>query len=294
MSLKNRIDFALLMTARHCNPNGDPTNNNHPRVDHEGYGEMSQECLKRKIRNRWQDAGENILLKADNRVDDGFYSIKDRLEGCRNLTTAKPRGGVEEEKFIKEVCKEWIDVRSFGAVLALKKDKSGESGVSTGIRGPVTIHTAKSLDVVDTRSIQITKSLNSETTKDGRRDSSTMGQKHLIDKGMYYTYGSVNTQLAKLTGFDESDAEKLKQALMSLFVNDESAARPVGSMVVHKLYWWQHNCPVGQYSPAKVFGSLKLVSLADPDDIYGQMDYPYYKAELESLPGLVPEIYEGW
>jgi CRISPR-associated protein Csd2 len=102
-----------------------------------------------------------------------------------------------------------------------------------------------------------------------------MGMKHRVDKGLYETYGAINTQLASKTGFSDADAEKLKKALQTLFVNDVSSARPEGSMEVVKVIWWKHNSPSGQYSSAKVHGSLKV----NADGTYN----------IEPLDGLVPE-----
>ena len=53
----NKIDFAVLVTVNKANPNGDPLNGNRPREDFDGRGEISDVCIKRKIRNRLQDMG---------------------------------------------------------------------------------------------------------------------------------------------------------------------------------------------------------------------------------------------
>lgn len=72
---KNKIDFAVLFTVEKANPNGDPLDGNRPRVDVDGYGEMSDVCIKRKIRNRLQDMGEKSLysLKKDLMMDAIVY-----------------------------------------------------------------------------------------------------------------------------------------------------------------------------------------------------------------------------
>ena len=104
--------------------------------------------------------------------------------------------------------------------------------------------------------MQITKSVNG--TKDSGKDSDTMGMKHFVRYGLYKVKGSINPQLAEKTGFSEEDAELIKECLRTLFLNDASAARPDGSMEVVKLYWFKHNCKIGQYSAAKVHGSVSL------------------------------------
>ena len=133
------------------------------------------------------------------------------------------------------------------------------------MRGTVTFQSAFSVDPIDIESIQITKSVNSETSHD------TMGMKHKVSSAMYVAKGSINCQLAQKTGFSDEDAEKIKEALKTLFENDASAARPEGSMEVCKVYWWKHNRPTGQYSSAKVHRSLEIE--ANTDDPKSFNDY---------------------
>jgi len=169
---------------------------------------------------------------------------------------------------VKKSCEAWIDVRSFGQLFAFKSDKKGkkkedgesegDTGTSIGIRGPVTIQSAFSIDPVSVSSTQITKSVNAEETKDGKRGSDTMGMKHRVDSGIYVTYGSMNPQLAERTGFSDEDAAVIKAILPRLFENDASSARPEGSMAVRKVMWWEHTCKAGQYSSAKVHKTLTV------------------------------------
>lgn len=83
--LKGKIDFVLLVSVTNANPNGDPLNGNRPRENFDGYGEMSDVCIKRKIRNRFQDMGQAVFVQSDDRADDGFKSLRDRAEGCKEL-----------------------------------------------------------------------------------------------------------------------------------------------------------------------------------------------------------------
>ena len=152
-------------------------------------------------------------------------------------------------------------MRAFGQLFALKSNKKagkknedgsddeGDTGVSIGIRGPVTVQSAFSVEPIDITSLQITKSVSGEDTKEGKRGSDTMGMKHRVDQGVYVFHGSMNPQLAERTGFSDADAEALKLVFPKLFENDEAAARPAGSMVVLKVVWWKHNCKSGQQSP---------------------------------------------
>lgn len=280
--LKNKIDFAVVFAVNHANPNGDPINGNRPRETYDGYGEISDVCLKRKIRNRLQDMGESIFVQSDDRTNDGFKSLSERASG----TEALKQAGKDRDAYAKAACEKWIDVRAFGQVFAFKKDK--ESGVSVGVRGPVSIQPAFSENIIDIADIQITKSVNSEPGE--KKSSDTMGMKSRVDFGLYVTKGSINCQLAEKTGFSEEDAEKVKEALISLFDNDASSARPEGSMEVVQVIWWKHNCKSGQYSSAKVHRALKIT-------VKEGVQVPKYvndfEIQLSTLEGLEAEVYEG-
>jgi len=281
--LSGKIDFAVIVSVKNANPNGDPLNGNRPRENYEGYGEISDVCIKRKIRNRLQDMGLDIFVQSDERRTDSFRSLRDRAEGCEELKKA----GKDKDQFAAAACKKWIDVRSFGQVFAFKEDS-----VSVGIRGPVSIHTAVSVSPVEISSMQITKSVNSETNKKDpdQKTSDTMGMKHRVDFGLYTIYGSINHQLAQKTGFSDEDAVYIKKALETLFENDCSSARPDGSMEVCRVYWWKHNSKSGQYPSGKVHRSLKITL---KDGVETPKSINDYNIEVDSLSGLEPEMYDG-
>ena len=174
--------------------------------------------------------GENIFVQSDERSNDGFKSLSERASNNKELKAVLK----DREAYASAACKQWTDVRAFGQVFAFKANN-----VSVGVRGPVSIRTAESINPVVTTDMQITKSVNSEPSE--KRSSDTMGMKHRVDFGLYVCKGSINHQLAEKTGFSEEDAEKIKEALCSLFMNDASSARPEGSMEVCKVYWWKHN-----------------------------------------------------
>lgn len=271
--LENKIDFAVIFSVKNANPNGDPLNGNRPRENYDGYGEVSDVCLKRKIRNRWQDEGLNIFVQSSDRVVDGYKSLKDRYEAM-----IKEK---DYEKCYKAACKKWIDVRGFGQVFAYKGKTKNANGVSIGIRGPISIQSAISVQPIVVDSIQITKSVIGNDTSD------TMGTKHRVPYGVYVTYGSINCQLAEKTGFTEEDAKHLHAALTTLFENDISSARPAGSMEVKRVYWWKHNCKSGQYASAKVHRSLRILA---SDDARCWEDY---SIEYTPLKDLEPDIYSA-
>lgn len=305
--LKNKIDFAVVISVSNANPNGDPLNGNMPRTTYDGYGEISDVCIKRKIRNRLMDMGEPVFVQSDDNKVDGYGSLRERAKANLDLMAAEK--AKDKEKFTKIACASWIDVRSFGQVFAFKGEKDkGEKdkdekedkkdGLSVGVRGPVSIHPAFSKDIVDITSIQITKSVNNESNEKSKKSSDTMGMKHRVDFGVYLVKGSINVQLAEKTGFTEEDAEKIKETLRTIFINDCSSARPDGSMEVHKLYWWTHNSKIGQYSSAKVHDCVKIerkvedVENKDERKRLTSID-DYYTIRVEKLDGLKLDEYDG-
>lgn len=296
-ALQNKIDFVAIITCKNANPNGDPLNGNMPRKTYKGFGEISDVCIKRKIRNRLLDMGENIFVQSDDKNVDGYVSLHDRADHNEALKAAEK--AKDKNQYAKAACEKWIDVRSFGQVFAFKSDKAGKGdkedkgdkgeGVSVGVRGPVSIQPAFSIETVDITSTQITKSVNSET-KD-KKGSDTMGMKHRIDYGVYLLKGSINVQLAELTGFSEEDAEKIKEAIRTLFINDSSSARPEGTMSIEKLYWFRHNNKLGQYSAAKVHNSVNVEYIADICKAKDTLED--YQIMIDKLAGLVCEEYDG-
>jgi len=283
MSLEHKVDFAVIFSVKNANPNGDPLNGNRPRVDYEGFGEVSDVCLKRKMRNRLLADGQSIFVQSDDNKTDDATSLRNRAESKEfglgkdafNSKKTKP------EETAKLACKKWFDVRSFGQLFAFSG--SGNDGVSIPIRGPVTIHSAFSVAPVSVTSTQITKSVSGEG--DGTKKSSdTMGMKHRVDKAFYVTYGAMSPQLAQRTGFNDEDADTIKEVLPRLFEGDASSARPEGSMTVEKVIWWKHNNKSGQYSSAKVHRTLQV----NPD---GSFDENGLKSALD---GLTPEIINGF
>lgn len=281
-SLTKKIDFVLFVSVRQANPNGDPLLGNMPRTDYEGYGEISDVCIKRKIRNRLQDMGQEIFVQANDRIDDTYASLEDRFKAY--FTTKQ-----SDEEVAAAACQRWIDVRSFGQVMTFQKR-------ALGIRGPVSVSLGKSLSPVDVITMQITRSTNGMASESGKRSADTMGTKHFVDFGVYKITGSMNCYFAQRTGFSDEDAQLIRQALLSLFENDMSSARPEGSMTVEKLYWFVHPNALGIASSAKIHQLVQAQAPAD-DKVHDFSDYVVSVDEerlnLYRQKGLKLEIEDG-
>ena len=280
--LENKIDFMVTIEVREANANGDPLSGNMPRTDAKGHGLISDVAIKRKIRNRMQDFGHPTFVQAGDRIEDEFRSLEKRFS---NQFNAKDSDEDIEEKANKL----WLDVRSFGQVFTYLKK-------SIGVRGPVSINMAKSLEPIVISSLQITRSTNGmEAKNESGRSSDTMGMKYFVDYGVYLLKGSINPNFAEKTGFSAEDVKVIKQALVSLFENDASSARPEGSMRVREVFWFTHSNKLGNISSASVFDLFEFDKENQEKNTYE--DYGIHLnqeklAEYENK-GLKVDILEG-
>jgi CRISPR-associated protein Csd2 len=283
--LENKIDFVVFFTVNNANPNGDPLMGNMPRTDYDGNGEVSDVCIKRKIRNRMQDLGHEIFVQSQDRTTDGKRSLQARFEA------EFPDSKMDDLIVAEKSCEKWIDVRSFGQVMTFQRR-------ALGIRGPVSISLAKSLSPVDIITLQITRSTNGMEAEVGKaRSSDTMGSKHYVEFGVYKLTGSINCYFAEKTGFSKKDAEVVKEALRTLFVNDMSSARPEGSMEIKKVYWFTHPNKLGVASSSKIHSLIQVKMKPGIDkatkyeDYLIDIDEERYNGYKQS--GLVLEELEG-
>ena len=281
--LEHKIDFMVTVEVREANANGDPLSGNMPRTNAANQGLISDVAIKRKIRNRMQDLGHTIFVQANDRIEDGLNSLEKRFK-------TQFTGKESDEEINEKANQLWMDVRSFGQVFTYLKDRS------FAIRGPVSVSMAKSLDPIIISSLQITRSTNGvEPKKASGRSSDTMGTKHFVEYGVYVIKGSINPNFAEKTGFSDEDAEVIREALVSLFENDASSARPDGSMRVREVFWFIHSSKLGNVSSARIFDLLEFDKEKQDKDSY--QDYTIHLnqeklAEYEAK-GLQVEIIEG-
>ena len=241
--LNNRYDFIMFFDVENGNPNGDPDAGNTPRIDAEsGYGFVTDVCLKRKIRNYVElvkdtEPGYNILVKADKSLNTKFAEAYDAAELKKGQKGKNPDDVQAARSFM---CKNYYDVRMFGAVMSTGDNPCGI------VRGPVQINFARSISPVNIQDITITRQ--ARTTDDRMETGSTeMGKKSIVPYALYRAEGYVSAALAnKVTGLSEDDLELLWTAIINMFEEDHSAAR--GKMCMRKLIVFKHdnilgNCP---------------------------------------------------
>ena len=247
--LKNRIDFVYIFDVQDGNPNGDPDAGNLPRIDAEtGMGLVTDVCLKRKVRNYVQVSKElcdeyDIFIKEkavlnteiDKAHDDSeVKNAKDKTEAAR-----------------KFMCKNYYDIRTFGAVMSTGKN-AGQ------VRGPIQFTFARSIDPIVASEHSITR-MAVATEKEAEKqsgDNRTMGRKATVPYGLYRCHGFISANLAKQTGFDEEDLELFWEALKNMFDVDRSAAR--GLMSAQKLIVFKHDSELCNAPANKLFDLVKV------------------------------------
>ncbi len=258
MAILNAYQFVMLFDVENGNPNGDPDAGNTPRVDPEtGHGFITDVCLKRKVRNyvdiiKEGEAGFNILVKPDKTLNTKFTEAYEAL----GLKTGKDNKNIESEKLAQQyICKNYFDVRTFGAVMSTGDNPCGI------VRGPVQINFAKSISPIYISDITITRQAITNE-KDAGKGTTEMGKKSIIPYALYRAEGYVSASLAnKVTDLSEEDLELLWQALINMFEEDRSAAR--GKMCMRKLYVFKHENILGNCPSHLLFDKITIDALSD-------------------------------
>jgi len=263
--IKSRVDFVLVFSVDNANPNGDPGYDNRPRMDaYTGHGFVTDVCLKRKIRNRVE------MMKE---LADG-YDIWVR-SGTYLRDTVDKYGGDKNK-----LCEQFFDIRAFGGVLTGDSESEGEEGQTettkrnarmgkteksksrvSQIRGPVSIQYAKSVTPIIVEDDEITRVCPTKFDPKKPDKQTEMGRKKRVPFAVYVAKGSVSARLAegeKGTGFSEEDLQLLKEAMKTLFINDESTARPIGSMIMQKGVFFGHTSKDGDEAVHKTLARLKV------------------------------------
>lgn len=292
--IKNPYEFVVLFDVENGNPNGDPDAGNMPRVDPEtGYGLVTDVCLKRKIRNYVEMAkegekGYRIYIK------DGVPLNSSDKEACAyvgadpdKLKEAKKKDEHLDEKIRDFMCRNFYDIRTFGAVMTTFVKASLNCGQ---VRGPVQLGFARSVDPIMPQEVTITR-VAITTEADALSKDTEMGRKFIVPYGLYRAEGFVSANLArKTTGFDEDDLALLWKAILNMFENDRSAAR--GMMAVRKLVIFKHDSELGNAPAWKLF---KLVDVQRKPEIAAPRSFEDYQFSVDTdhLPqGVTCQIME--
>jgi CRISPR-associated protein Csd2 len=288
--MNNRYDFIYLFDVKDGNPNGDPDAGNLPRIDPEtGHGLVTDVCLKRKVRNFIQmvkaDAQDNDAT-GDGQGFDVYVREKailnnQHLRAYKSLNLDPKKAKQEERDQTREwMCKNFYDIRTFGAVMTTE--------INCGqVRGPIQFAFGRSIDPVVTSEHAVTRCAVT-TEKEAEKqsgDNRTMGRKFTVPYGLYQAHGFINPFLAKQTGFGDEDLTLFWDALKNMFEHDRSAAR--GLMGAQKIIVFKHDSALGNAPANKLFD---LVSVKRKDGVEVARSFSDYEVTIAQPPAGVEII----
>ncbi len=249
-TIKNRYEFVYLFDVENGNPNGDPDAGNMPRIDPEtSYGLVTDVCMKRKIRNFVE------IVKGNQSPFKIYVREKAAVLTTERGGAYQPLSAEEKKDKLKAaelgrifMCKNYFDVRAFGAVMMMKENNCGQ------VRGPVQFNFGRSIDAIVPMEVSITRvAVETEAEREKER---MMGSKHIVPYALYRAEGYISAHLAAQTGFSEDDLKLLWGALVNMFDHDHSAAR--GKMNARKLIVFKHDSALGNAPAHKLFELVKV------------------------------------
>jgi CRISPR-associated protein Csd2 len=303
-TLANRHEFVLLFDVRNGNPNGDPDAGNLPRIDQETqHGLVSDVSLKRKVRNytelaKGNQPGFRIYVQESSILNEhhreAYVALRPDDEKAKTAAKLNPKGDEEARELQAFMCRNFFDVRTFGAVMS--------TGINCGqVRGPVQVTFGRSIDPIVPQEISITRmAATNEKEKeqradgsdeDGRSDNRTMGRKHIVPYGLYRAHGFVSAKLAERTGFSEADLDHLWETLGQMFEHDRSAAR--GEMTTRKLIVFRHDCALGNARAHDLFDRVRVDRRDDAGEAPRRFEDYEVAIDRDGLPEGV-EVREVW
>lgn len=277
-AIANRYEFVYLFDVINGNPNGDPDAGNLPRLDPEtNHGLVTDVALKRKIRNyvaleKEGEPGHAIYMQEKSVLNNQHKQAYVAL-GTEPESKKLPKDEAKARELTAWMCKNFFDVRAFGAVMTTE--------VNAGqVRGPIQMAFATSVEPVLPLEVSITRvAVTNERDLEKER---TMGRKHIVPYGLYRAHGFISAKLAERTGFSEDDLQLFWRALTNLFEHDRSAAR--GEMAARKLIVFKHDCAMGN-APAHVLFDKVKVSRKEQDAMSPARSYADYHIGIDrALP----------
>jgi CRISPR-associated protein Csh2 len=216
MSISKRREILFLYDVKNANPNGDPADENKPRIDEEtGINLVTDVRLKRTIRD--------YLFSYEGYNGEGDKDIFVRQTECLNSKTKEignrisiaiiPFVGKTKEEIEKNVLSRCIDLRLFGGVIPLelkeKDEDKKEKKSSITFTGPVQFKMGHSLHKVQMMHIQGTGAF----AGTAGAQQQTFRQEDILPYSLIAFYGIVNENAAKHTKMTDEDFELLKKAI---------------------------------------------------------------------------------
>lgn len=268
-ALKNRIDMIGYITVRNSNPNGDVDMNNMPRQDLEGYGLISDVCLKRNIRDNvallyGDQEGYDIYIK-----DDGI-ALETKVNECSSaFKKAKDIKGAEYGNLIKgKLCEKYFDIRAFGAVITGLTKIPGANGQ---LLGPVGVTFADSLEPIDPQELTISR-VSIQTEKDREQKASEFGKKWIVPYAVYRFEVHISAAAAERTGFSEEDLTVLIESIRTMYENRHTSSK--NDISLTNLFVFKHDSKLGNCQMSKLSSLIKV------DKIVPKIGRAYYDISI--------------
>jgi CRISPR-associated protein Csd2 len=279
-----RHDFELLFDVQGGNPNGDPDNANSPRTDPQtGHLWVTDVALKRKVRNFIAEAytgGEGYQIYVEEGV--ALNSRHRAASEALDLKPNKKRPRDQQLQAAEVLCRDYFDVRAFGAVMSTGEHPAGQ------VRGPIQLACpAVSVDPVIASDLTITRvavTSEAELSKldegEGKGKDREMGSKTVVPYALFRARGSFTPSFAAKTGFGAEDLARTWDAFQRMWALDRSASR--GITGCRGLHIWSHEDRFGRGHAGDLY---RRVSIKRIDSEMPAQGFDDYKVDI-NLDGL--------
>lgn len=245
----NRSEIIFLYDIKDNNPNGDPIDQNKPRIDEEsGLNIVTDVRLKRTIRDYLHEyKGKEIFVR----------EIKDDKGKVQDGKTRAKDFGKKKDEIIKNILEECIDVRLFGATIPMDKD-------SATFTGPVQFNMGRSLHRVEVKRIKGTGAFAASANKSNK----TFREEFILPYSLIGFYGIVNEKAGEHTNLKDEDIELLMDGIWNGTKNLISRSK-VGQVprLLMKVNYKEEYFHIGD-----LLNNIKLVSEKEDEEIRGLED----------------------
>ena len=270
-TIDKRSELVFLYDIRDGNPNGDPMDENKPRIDIEtGLNIVTDVRLKRTIRDYLHDAlSEEILVRTIHM--DGKLAIQDAKTRAMDFCDKSKKDFMEKLESIREnILKECIDVRLFGTTLPIEmKDGKKDRKTSFTRTGPVQFNIGRSLHKVDVIHIKGTGAFASKAG-DVDKEQQTFRDEFILHYSLISFHGLINENTAKHTLLTDNDVNLLMNATWNGTKSLISRTK-IGQMprLLIRVEYETKNFHIGDLDKGfKLISELNDVAIRGPDDYY--------------------------
>jgi len=213
--IENRSEILFLYDAKDINPNGDPMDENKPRIDEElGINIVTDVRLKRTIRDYLHDFKKQEILVREieyevGKIQDAKLRAEDFLKKDGNKISKQEVKTLAKMKnlILENILKECIDVRLFGGTIPIEKSKDEKSAIT--LTGPVQFRMGRSLHKVEVVHIKGTGAFASEAGKEQK----TFRDEYVLPYSLICFYGIINENASKYSHLTEDDVDLLLEGI---------------------------------------------------------------------------------